>query len=700
MKFLKFDKRSIAFKLLSLIIAIVLGQATLLSFFLIFGGVIDQAEKNAYSSFAEKVRNRRDYLQKEMSYKWINMDPYLEQISDMYRSGDEPDQFFEDISTSLISALRTTQATGIFLIMNSEEAEKSAVYVRDYDPVLNDYNNRDLYLVYGPSEFAHELQIPLDQTWKYKLNLSDMASDFYDKPLSKAALSSESQLLGYWSLPFQLSSQDIRIITYTMPLFDNNNKVIGVIGVEISEQYLKKYLPATDLQTKDSYGYMLGYGSQDSNDIKSIVLTKAIQRRIVTENENFNYSPVDSDNSISLLQNNNIKGKIYIAVESMGLYANHSPFEQNQWYIIGLMHENQLLSFVNKIKSILIISLTLSAIAGIVFGYLVSRSLTRPIIEVAEKVKNADKMKEIHLEETGLLELDELSKAVELTSNMLMETSGKMSRIMDMVGFPLGVFEYSEDKDTVFVTDQVARLLELEDIKTNEILNHKSSFVNKINELLSHPEEEEDDIYCIEEIPDKWLKIRYIQNDRITIGVIMDASEEMKQKKKILNDRDTDPLTGIYNRKAMQQHMEETLAKRDTLRISALLMFDLDNLKVINDTYGHKWGDIYINHAVKHLAEINKESQVLGRRSGDEFALLLYDQESKEVIREDIDEFFQKLEMDKLTFPDGAAKSAKISAGLVWIGQEEYSFEEYLQKADELLYHSKKNVKGYYSECI
>ena len=89
MKFLKFDKRSIAFKLLSLIITIVLGQAALLSFFLIFGGVIDQAEKNAYSSFAEKVRNRRDYLQKEMSYKWINMDPYLDQISELYRSGEE-----------------------------------------------------------------------------------------------------------------------------------------------------------------------------------------------------------------------------------------------------------------------------------------------------------------------------------------------------------------------------------------------------------------------------------------------------------------------------------------------------------------------------------------------------------------------------------------------------------------------------------
>lgn len=696
MRLFKIDKRSIAFKLLSLIIIIVVGQASLLSMLLIFGGVVNRAEKNAYSTFAEKVRNRRDYLQKEMSYKWINMDPYIDQISDMYQ--EDASSFFDDISSTLISVLRTTQSTGIFLILNSEDTDKPAVYIRDYDPVLNDYNNRDLYLVYGPSEFAHNLQIPLDQIWKYRINLTDMTSDFYDKPLSKAELSTESKLLGYWSLPFRLTPQDMSIITYTMPLFDKHNNVIGVIGIEISEQYLYKFLPATDLQKRDSYGYMIGYGSGDGSNIKATVLTKAIQRRITREDELQEYTVVDKENSVFLLNNANGKGKLYAVVENIGLYANNTPFAENQWFLIGFMSDNQLLSYVNNIKVILQMSLVLSAVAGLVFGYLISRSFTKPIIAVAEKVRSSNKLKEIHLEETGLLELDELSKAVELSNNMLLETSGKMSHIMDMVGFPLGVFEYSNDKDSVFVTDQVAKLLELDHEKAQDILIHKSSFIATINKLLDHPEEEEDDIYCYEEVPEKWLKIRYSQKDKITIGVIMDASEEMKEKKRILNDRDTDSLTGIYSRKAMQLHIEDALAKRNLEKTTALLMFDLDNLKIINDTYGHKWGDIYINHAVKQLSKINEESQILGRRSGDEFAVLLPDQVSRTAVRDAINGLFSKLKEDQMTFPDGTARSAQISAGMVWIEQENASYDEYLQRADELLYHSKKNNKGYYTE--
>ena len=75
MKLFKLDRKSIAFRLTTLTIVIIIGQAALLSFFLIFGGVISQAEQNAYNSFAEKVRNRKDYLQREMKYRWMNMDP-------------------------------------------------------------------------------------------------------------------------------------------------------------------------------------------------------------------------------------------------------------------------------------------------------------------------------------------------------------------------------------------------------------------------------------------------------------------------------------------------------------------------------------------------------------------------------------------------------------------------------------------------
>ena len=175
-------------------------------------------------------------------------------------------------------------------------------------------------------------------------------------------------------------------------------------------------------------------------------------------------------------------------------------------------------------------------------------------------------------------------------------------------------------------------------------------------------------------------------------------TDEMSEKKKILVDRDTDPLTGIYNRKAMQLQIETTLANRDLKKVSALLMFDLDNLKFINDTYGHKWGDTYIKHAVRHLSEIEPSRQILGRRSGDEFTLLLYNFNSQEEIRSCLKDFFQNLIDNQLEFPDGIIKPITISAGLTWINETELTYDDYLQQADEFLYKAKRNHKGYYCE--
>jgi diguanylate cyclase (GGDEF)-like protein len=666
--------------------------------FLIFGGVISQAEQNAFNSFSEKVRNRKEYLQREMKYYWTNMNPYVGQISDKYSDGEEPGQFFDEIREPLIAMLRTTQTTGVYVILENNDNVKDALYIRDYDPILNDYDNKDLYLIYGPSDIANDLQIPLDQIWKSKVNLSTMNSDFYDKPISKAGLSSEASFLGYWSLPFRLSPDNISIITYSMPLFDKNNKLIGVIGVEISEQYLTKFLPATDLQKKDSYGYMLGFQQPEKEGIETILLTKEIQKRISKVGDTLYYKSVNSENCVFLLENSKFKGKIYISIENLGLYSNNTPFQQQQWYLIGIMGENHLLNYVSRIKYILFESLIASVIVGIFFGYIESHKFTKPIIEVAKKVKGTNSAKVIELEDTGLTEVDDLLNAIQTTSNMLLETSGKMSNIIEMMGLPIGVFEYDDDKNNVFFTDQLPRLLSLDEKETDDVINNKKMFIDMIEQMLNKPEEEED-IYHAGHNPEKWLKIKYTKRDKITIGIIIDVTDDMSEKKKIMADRDIDPLTGIYNRKAMQIHMEDALMKRDKNMVSAIVMFDLDNLKNINDTYGHKWGDIYIKHAVKHLSAVCK-NQVLGRRSGDEFTLLIYNQDSKEQVRKCIDEFYERLYNDILIFPDGNVKHAAISGGLVWIEQNDSNFDECLQKADELMYDAKRNKKGHFCEAI
>jgi len=130
-------------------------------------------------------------------------------------------------------------------------------------------------------------------------------------------------------------------------------------------------------------------------------------------------------------------------------------------------------------------------------------------------------------------------------------------------------------------------------------------------------------------------------------------------------------------------------------------MFDLDNLKIINDTYGHKWGDQYITQTVARLKKITDDDhKILGRRSGDEFVLLLYDFESKDSIRKCISDFHENLSKETIKFPDGMDKVISISAGLMWIEHFDLSYDELLHYADEALYESKRNNRGSFSESM
>lgn len=696
MKFMRFDKQSIIFKLNSFVIIIIIFQALLLVTTMVFGGVLSKGKDIAYSSLYDKVTNRKDYIQREMSNRWTNMDAYVSEMSKAISKNNNKDIFFNEAIKDLISMLRTTQTTGVFLILNDEnnQGEHSALYLRDYDPLVNDYNNKDLYFVMGPSELASNVDIPLDEGWQYTMKFTEDNKDFYTKPYEKAYLSTDPKLLGYWSVPFRLVPKDIQIITYSMPFFDQDNKLRGVIGVEISLNYLTQSLPATDLQERDSLGYLIGYKGKNDDGIRPLIMNGALQKRMINSNKEISLKNISSEKNINLIENNNGKDNIYGCVEKFGLYKNNTPFEGEQWYLIGMMTENYLFSYVLKIQRILWMSLSFSIFIAIIGGYIISYRFTKPIIKLAKQVRESDKGKIIKLEVTGLSEIDELSSTIQLANKDLWESTVKMSKIIDLVEFPIGAYEYKKETDKVFVTEQLKVILSIDDVEMKNIIYNKSLFIEKINRILSKPQEDEEGVYIVDQDPDKYVKIKTVKNFNNTLGVVIDVTEEVLEKKMIKEERDYDPLTKIYNRKVIQGRIEEMLLNIESLGVAAILMFDLDNLKTINDTYGHKWGDIYIKAAVEQLKTIGKDKKVLGRRSGDEFVLFLYGFLNREELKASIHDFYRNLKNEPLILPDGKTKPVTISSGLMWIEDSDLTYDELLQYADEALYKAKKFYKG------
>ena len=69
------------------------------------------------------------------------------------------------------------------------------------------------------------------------------------------------------------------------------------------------------------------------------------------------------------------------------------------------------------------------------------------------------------------------------------------------------------------------------------------------------------------------------------------------------------------------------------MKVAALLMLDLDNLKFINDSYGHDWGDTYLKNMAEALKRIKWEKKITARLSGDEFIVLLYGADTQDSLR-------------------------------------------------------------------
>ena len=150
----------------------------------------------------------------------------------------------------------------------------------------------------------------------------------------------------------------------------------------------------------------------------------------------------------------------------------------------------------------------------------------------------------------------------------------------------------------------------------------------------------------------------------------------------------TDPLTGVKSKHAYV----ETEIQYDTRigygnqRDFSLVVFDLNDLKEINDTYGHEAGDKYLQDGVKAIKDIYKHSTIF-RVGGDEFVALLEAEDF--IFKEDLIEKFNRI-MDKNVI-DG---KVVVSAGMAdYDKRKDFSLGSVFFKADKTMYERKKELK-------
>lgn len=110
----------------------------------------------------------------------------------------------------------------------------------------------------------------------------------------------------------------------------------------------------------------------------------------------------------------------------------------------------------------------------------------------------------------------------------------------------------------------------------------------------------------------------------VSQGLLVDTTDRKRLEAQLLHDALHDPLTGLANRVLFRDHLDRALARRRRSRTGVGLLFlDLDDFKVINDSYGHAVGDLVLVEVAKRLTETVRADDVAARQGGDEFTVLL-----------------------------------------------------------------------------
>lgn len=148
----------------------------------------------------------------------------------------------------------------------------------------------------------------------------------------------------------------------------------------------------------------------------------------------------------------------------------------------------------------------------------------------------------------------------------------------------------------------------------------------------------------------------------------------------------TDQLTGFHNRAAFvsrTEHLAEQARRRNTSFV--VMMADMDNLKAINDGYGHSAGDAALVAVANHIKGVARERDITSRLHGDEFVVALPETTLVQG-REIADELLAEIEANR-----EQASAPRISIGLAAFPNHGATLESVLQRADDAMYDAKRS---------
>ncbi len=332
---------------------------------------------------------------------------------------------------------------------------------------------------------------------------------------------------------------------------------------------------------------------------------------------------------------------------------------------------------------------------AMILSYVVTRYMNRYVVEGIHDINgklhsiaqgNLDEIVDIQ----SCVELAELSIYINRMKKSILDNNRKMSYVLGKTNMYIGVYEYNQHMKRVRITEQVPKILALEEEEIDRLSADYKAFREFIADLRKNPVADETCVFASRE---RYVKLEEISENDEIFGVIIDVTEEIQKRKKIEAERDYDPLTGLCNRRGLENRLSALFGGSEELGNSAVIMIDADNLKVINDTYGHDAGDIYLKEIAGLFRDFGTRGCVSARLGGDEFVLFLYGYNSEQELNDTV---ALLADLENHSFADlneQVRVPLRFSFGCSLVGQSS-DYEKLMKEADEKMYENKRRRKG------
>lgn len=725
-------------------------------------------ENDAYDLFSEKVSSNAGYIENDMVLRWSDLSPIANEVRgtitnalaarnatahDLATGSDLSLSLIDAVADDLVDYTGRAEVSGVYFVLadsaadaaansaaspttattattaaeNAVRTPRTALYVRDSNPLVDSANSSDLLLAACPIGVAKRLGLAFDFAWSATFPLASegaVESDFYYQPLRAAEQypGASDDDLGYWGHAADLGWSGTNSLTYSMPVCDSAGVPLGVLGVEVSLDRVASFFPAHDFGTDDNGSFLLavteGEGTPvpgstggdalgDASRTYEVIISTGATQTLYVNDGQFDVTHSGSKFAqVSPAAGSATGNNAVASITEIGLYDATSPFANEHWALVGLESENKLFSASHVLARNMFIVFGGSLAAGLVVAFFASWAASTRMRRVMLEARTATPDQPIVFTPTGVVEVDELTDAVTALGQEVARAASRLSHIMALSDRTIGAYEYNEEAGTVAVTDDFFALVGVD-----------AAFLAELGldpELASQPQVSSENFHAILDAlrpsteqeaegrsllyvgsPPRWVRLVVVESEehQRVFGLVEDVTDEITTRRRIEHERDHDVLTGLLNRRAFERRVELRFEAAPPA-FAAMIMLDLDNLKFVNDTYGHDWGDAYIRGAGSVITDVFGRVGICSRISGDEFMVFVDQCGTDEEVSALFEEFGRKLNATILTVPDGRTLKVRASAGAAFYPEDANDYRRLREFADFAMYEAKNNRKG------